>query len=130
MVIAMPRPSLTPRERTLLSTHWIRGWVGLTAGLDTETRGKILYLCQGLIACSCTLVNLPAVVGGLQSHSSVKSSPLPHLMDGCSGNGNGVSTQQEPSQEVLRLKGPKELALHYWCPDLDCWDYNLHKGYK
>jgi hypothetical protein len=27
-------------------THWIGGWVGLRAGLDTEDRGKILYLCQ------------------------------------------------------------------------------------
>jgi hypothetical protein len=25
-------------------THWIGGWVGLKAGLDTETRGNILCL--------------------------------------------------------------------------------------
>jgi hypothetical protein len=24
-------------------THWIRGWVGLRAGLDTEARGKRLF---------------------------------------------------------------------------------------
>jgi hypothetical protein len=27
-------------------THWIGGWVGLRAGLDTEARGKLLYLCR------------------------------------------------------------------------------------
>jgi hypothetical protein len=26
-------------------THWIGGWLGLIAGLDTEARGKIL--CRG-----------------------------------------------------------------------------------
>jgi hypothetical protein len=35
-----------PHERTS-STHWIGGWVGLRASLDTEARGKILYLCRG-----------------------------------------------------------------------------------
>jgi hypothetical protein len=35
-----------PMEKTP-STHWIGGWVGLRAGLDTEARGKILCLCQG-----------------------------------------------------------------------------------
>jgi hypothetical protein len=30
------------------STHWIGGWVGLRAGLDTKARGKILWLCRGL----------------------------------------------------------------------------------
>jgi hypothetical protein len=28
-------------------THWTGGWVGPRAGLDTETRGKILCLCEG-----------------------------------------------------------------------------------
>jgi hypothetical protein len=27
--------------------HWIGGWVGLKAGLDTEASGVILYLCWG-----------------------------------------------------------------------------------
>jgi hypothetical protein len=27
--------------------HWARGWVGLRAGLNTEARGKILFLCRG-----------------------------------------------------------------------------------
>jgi len=31
--------ALYPRERTP-GTHWIGGWVGLRAGLDTEARGK------------------------------------------------------------------------------------------
>jgi hypothetical protein len=31
-----------PGERTPI-THWIEGWVGLRAGLDTEIRGKILF---------------------------------------------------------------------------------------
>jgi hypothetical protein len=33
-------------ERTP-GTHCTGGWVGLRAGLDTEARGKILYLCRG-----------------------------------------------------------------------------------
>jgi hypothetical protein len=32
--------SFTPRERTL-GTHWIGGWVGTTAGLDTVVKRKI-----------------------------------------------------------------------------------------
>jgi hypothetical protein len=35
------RPRFTPRERTL-GTHWIGGWVGLRAGLDTEAKGEVL----------------------------------------------------------------------------------------
>jgi len=33
-------------ERTP-GTHWTGDWVGLTAGLDTEVRGKILCPCRG-----------------------------------------------------------------------------------
>jgi hypothetical protein len=36
-----PGRAFTPRERTH-GTHWKGGWVGPRAGLDTETRGKIL----------------------------------------------------------------------------------------
>jgi hypothetical protein len=42
----MPRPRFTPGEITPL-THWIGGWLGLRAGLDIETRGKILCLYRG-----------------------------------------------------------------------------------
>jgi hypothetical protein len=28
-------------------THWIGGWVGLRAGLDTDARGNSFYLCRG-----------------------------------------------------------------------------------
>jgi hypothetical protein len=38
---------LYPRERNP-GTHWIGGWVGHRAGLDTEARGEILCLSQGL----------------------------------------------------------------------------------
>jgi hypothetical protein len=38
--------ALYRRERTL-GTHWIAGWLGFRAGLDTEARGKTLCLCQG-----------------------------------------------------------------------------------
>jgi hypothetical protein len=38
--------ALYSRELTP-GTHWIRGWVGLRAGLDTEVRGKALCLCRG-----------------------------------------------------------------------------------
>jgi hypothetical protein len=37
--------AIYPRETTL-GTHWTGGWVGLSFGLDTEVRGKILFLCQ------------------------------------------------------------------------------------
>jgi hypothetical protein len=36
-----PGRAFTPGERTP-GTHWTRGWVSPRAGLDTETRGKIL----------------------------------------------------------------------------------------
>jgi hypothetical protein len=36
----MPQPCFTP------STHWIGGWVGLRAGLDTEARRKTLCSCR------------------------------------------------------------------------------------
>jgi hypothetical protein len=36
-----PGPRFTPGERTL-GTHCSEGWVGPTAGLETEARGKIL----------------------------------------------------------------------------------------
>jgi hypothetical protein len=37
--------ALYHRER-IPGTHWIGGWVGLRAGLDTEARGKIICLCR------------------------------------------------------------------------------------
>jgi hypothetical protein len=42
-----PQPSMV----RIPGTHWIGGWVGLTAGLDTEARGYILGLWQGLNLC-------------------------------------------------------------------------------
>jgi hypothetical protein len=39
-------PPLVPRSR--MSTHWVGGYLRLKAGLDTEARGKIIFLCQGL----------------------------------------------------------------------------------
>jgi hypothetical protein len=38
--------ALYPGERNP-GTPWIGGWVGLRAGLDTEARRKILFLCRG-----------------------------------------------------------------------------------
>jgi hypothetical protein len=40
------RPRFTPGERTP-GTHWTGGWVVPRAGLDAETRRKILGLCRG-----------------------------------------------------------------------------------
>jgi hypothetical protein len=37
--------AIYPQETTP-STQWIGGWVDLTAGLDIEARGKIIYLCR------------------------------------------------------------------------------------
>jgi hypothetical protein len=38
--------SVTSRPRFTPGTHWIGGWMGLTAGLDTEAWGRILCLCR------------------------------------------------------------------------------------
>jgi hypothetical protein len=35
---------LYPREK-ILGTHWIGGWVCIRTGLDTDVRGKIIFLC-------------------------------------------------------------------------------------
>jgi hypothetical protein len=49
-VSSQPRTpaALCPREdaERTSGTHWVGGWVGLRAGLDTEARGEILYLCR------------------------------------------------------------------------------------
>jgi hypothetical protein len=45
VVSVTPRPRFNPRER-VPGTHCTGGWEGLRAGLDTETRGKILCLCR------------------------------------------------------------------------------------
>jgi hypothetical protein len=37
--------ALPPRKYP--GTNWAGGWVGLRSGLDTEDRGKVLFLCQG-----------------------------------------------------------------------------------
>jgi hypothetical protein len=42
--------ALYPRERTP-DTYWIGGWMGLRAGLNTEARGKVLFLCRGSNLC-------------------------------------------------------------------------------
>jgi hypothetical protein len=38
--------ALTPGDWTP-GTHWIEGWVGLRAGLETGASGKIHFLCWG-----------------------------------------------------------------------------------
>jgi hypothetical protein len=47
VVNVMPWPHFTPRERTP-GTHWIGGWVGPRASLDTEARGNILSPLLGI----------------------------------------------------------------------------------
>jgi hypothetical protein len=47
VVYVTPRPRFTPGERTP-GTHCTGGWVGPRAGLDTETRGKILSPLPGI----------------------------------------------------------------------------------
>jgi hypothetical protein len=46
VVKVTPRPRFKPGESTP-GTHCTGGWVGTRAGLDTDTRGKILCLCRG-----------------------------------------------------------------------------------
>jgi hypothetical protein len=55
------RPRFTPGGRAP-GTHWRGGWVGLRAGLDTKTRGRILLSLPGTeprssgrLVCSQTL---------------------------------------------------------------------------
>jgi hypothetical protein len=45
VVSVTPRPRFTPGENTP-GIHWIGEWMGLRAGLDTEAKGKVLYLCR------------------------------------------------------------------------------------
>jgi hypothetical protein len=45
-VSVTPRPHFT-RGKNTPSTHWIGGWVGPRACLDTEGKVKIIYVCQG-----------------------------------------------------------------------------------
>jgi hypothetical protein len=45
VVSVTPRPRFSPREKTS-GTQCAGGWVGPTAGLDTEVRGKILSPLQ------------------------------------------------------------------------------------
>jgi hypothetical protein len=56
--------SVTPWSYFTPGTHWIGGWVDLRAGVDPETRGKILCLCRGLNSgqpvCSHTLYPAPS----------------------------------------------------------------------
>jgi hypothetical protein len=46
VVSVTPRPRFSPGKRTP-GTHCTGGWVGPRAGLDKETKGKILCPCQG-----------------------------------------------------------------------------------
>jgi hypothetical protein len=50
VVSVTSRPRFTPGERTPPPprSYWIGGWVGPTAGLDEESRRKILFPCRGL----------------------------------------------------------------------------------
>jgi hypothetical protein len=58
VVSITPRPHFTPGNGPL-GTYWWGAWVGIRAGLDTEARGEILYICRGSIpsrpVCSQTL---------------------------------------------------------------------------
>jgi hypothetical protein len=45
-VVSIALTMLCPQERTP-GTHWIAGWVGLRAALDTEATAKILSLWRG-----------------------------------------------------------------------------------
>jgi hypothetical protein len=49
-----PDNNLPHRERTL-SSHWIGGWVGLRAGLDTEDTGENPLLLPGMLQVKITL---------------------------------------------------------------------------
>jgi hypothetical protein len=60
MVSVTHRPRFYPREN-IPGTHWIGGWVGLSAGLDTEARGKILCLCQVSNPC-CTVFSQDTIL--------------------------------------------------------------------
>jgi hypothetical protein len=76
VVSVTPWPRFTPKERTS-GTHWIGGWVGLIAGLDTETREKILCPCRrsnpGRPVCSQTLYWLSYPRSYSENHKKLMS---------------------------------------------------------
>jgi hypothetical protein len=61
----MSWPRFTPGKRTP-GTHCIGGWVGPRAGLETDTRGKILWFClrsnPGRLCSSTYICSVFAVV--------------------------------------------------------------------
>jgi hypothetical protein len=73
-----------PRERTPCA-HWVGGWVGPRAGLDTEARGKILCLCRGSnpgrTVCSQTLywLRFPAPVDCIGFYRVITNQAEPPL---------------------------------------------------
>jgi hypothetical protein len=72
VVSVTPQPRFAPGERTP-GTHCTGGWVGPTAGLDTEARGKISCLCRG------SNINRP-VVHSVARHYTDWATPAPLMI--------------------------------------------------
>jgi hypothetical protein len=79
VVSITPPPRFTPGERTP-GAHWIGGWVGFRANLDTQAKGKILCLRRGSNPSSpmrsqTLLTELPELL----MISKSRSNPTTHL---------------------------------------------------
>jgi hypothetical protein len=86
--------ALNPRVRTS-GTHWIAGWVGLSAGQDTEARRKILWLCQRSNPCRAVCSQTLYWQNYLSSYMVVADSEccvacLLPLANRCAAVGRGV----------------------------------------
>jgi hypothetical protein len=86
--------ALYPHERAP-GTHWLGGWLGPRAGLDTEARGKILSLCwrshpghpvSNQTLCRLSYPQLPSEFGSIHnflilSEMSIALGPDPLMMN-------------------------------------------------
>jgi hypothetical protein len=104
--------ALCPVERTP-GTHCTEGWVGLRAGLDTETRGKILCLCQG------SNPDRP-VVQSVVKHYTDWATPAPMINK--TGQAN-FKRQAWPASTTQLLTWPTTQCLYFRTP---CRDVTSH----
>jgi hypothetical protein len=117
--------ALSPQERAP-STHWVGGWVGLRAVLDTEVRGRILCLCWGSNPghpeCNQTLTGYPSsgsnyYTNNVWSFNNCNNNFTQHLK---TGNRN-TSSQTISTQFISSFKRQVAILLTaYFLPVKSC----------